>query len=116
MPTLNSQEPIAARDWAAIARATQQRERAEHGPGELWYDDRHLQETAISSARAQCTRAISAAVDAGACTDEIVDAVLAGAPTLDHYEAAERVDDVRETPARLAALFAHLIDAGRGGV
>jgi len=41
--------------------------------------------------------------------------VLAGSPTLDHYEAAERVDDAQKTPARLAALFANLIDAGRGG-
>jgi len=86
MSTVNGRAPIAARDWAAIARATQQCERAEHGPAELWYEDRHLQETAISSARAQCARAITAALDAGACTDEIIDAVLAGAPTLDHYE------------------------------
>jgi len=43
------------------------------------------------------------------CTDDIIDAVLAGSPTLDHYEAAELVDYVQQSPARLAARLAALL-------
>lgn len=106
-PRLPSQ--ISAAHWAAVARAAERRDRAERGPAALWYDDADLRGSAVGVARGLFGQSVQAALRAGAPTDELVDAVLAGAPSLDHYEALELIDEAQVDPAvRVHTLLAAL--------
>jgi len=106
-PRLPSQ--ISAAHWAAVARAAERLDRTEHGSAALWYDDADLRGSALCVAQGLFGQSVRATLRAGASTDELVDAVLAGAPRLDHYEALELIDEARVDPAaRVHALLAAL--------
>jgi len=82
-----------AAGWAQVARAAADRRRVlGAGPG-VYYGDADLRESARAHARARLRAVLRAGLAAGTPVGEIVDALLAGDPSLDHVDALELLED-----------------------
>lgn len=100
------QAPIAAAGWARVARAAADRRRVLSASAEVHYGDQSLRQTAVGRVEYECAVALRDAVAGQAGEGEILEALLAGDPTLDHHEALELLEAATATPVVVRELVA----------
>jgi hypothetical protein len=104
-----SPDPAASTEgWARVARASATYARVQADGVNVYYGDRDLRRIALANARGDLEHAILSSLAAGASEAWIVDAVLAGAPSLDALDAWTQLADARDAPERQAEFIRNL--------
>jgi hypothetical protein len=88
--------------WERVARAAASYARAEADDLDVYYGSADLRRIARANAKRDLAHAIRRSLEEGASDGWILDAVLAGGPSLDAIDAWTALDDARNGPERRA--------------
>jgi hypothetical protein len=106
-----STSPDSRDGWARVARAAASYARVQAEDLDVYYGSVELRRIATANAKRDLEHAIRRSLEDGASERWILDAVLAGGPSLDAIDAWTDVDDARDGPERHAAVIRKLTRA-----
>lgn len=94
--------------WGRLARCSAAYRETDSDRLDLYYGDGELRRSARGRAHGELGRAIRAALAEGVSESWIIDALCAGAPTLDVVDAWTELTDARDAPERQRELMRKL--------
>jgi hypothetical protein len=104
-----SPQPLDGREgWAHVARTAARYARTQTDDLDVYYGSVELRRIAIANAKRDLQQAIRRSLEDGASEGWILDAVLAGGPSLDAIDAWTELDDARIGPERRAEVMRKL--------